>query len=165
MDFIFEYNPLRSTTLAGKILPLLSSLFLSADEIRSVVKNVSSAIQVLDLLILVSAGWLLVPAVGIMYNFAYPYIKEEKERVLKRMSTTFSSADDSDDEEDDEQQQLSPYEVSYMKLIAQMLSQVARLSLLVYACDCFVSNSQHVSCTNYCKRCSSVSTCCVGRCI
>jgi hypothetical protein len=133
-------------------------MFLSADEIRSVVKNVSSAIQVLDLLILVSAGWLLVPAVGIMYNFAHPYIKDEKERVLKRMGTTFSSADDSDDEEEeDEQQQLSPYELSYMKLIAQMLSQVARLSLLVYACDCFVSNSQHISCTNYCRRCSPIS--------
>jgi hypothetical protein len=142
MDYIFQYNPLRSTTLAGKILPLLSSLFLSTDEIQSVIKNVSSAIQVLDLLILVSTGWLLVPAVGIVYNFVYPFIQEEKERVLKRMGTTFASADDSDDEEDDDQHQLSPYDRSYMKLIAQMLSQVARLSLLVYACDCFVSCRQ-----------------------
>lgn len=87
------------------------------------------------------------PAVGIIYDFAYPYIKVEKERVFKRMGTTISSADDSDDEEEEEQQQLSPYELSYVKLIAQMLSQVARLSLLVYACDCFVSHLQHVSCT------------------
>lgn len=139
MDNIFQYNPLRSTTLAGKILPLISSLFLSTEEIRSVVKNVASAIQILDLLILLSCGWLLVPAIGFLYNFIYPYIHEEKERVMKRLGTSFASGEESDDE--DEGHHLSPYERSYVKLIACMLSQLATLSLLVYACDCFVSVS------------------------
>jgi hypothetical protein len=134
MDHLFQYNPLRSTTLAGKIQPLLSSLLLSTEEIHVIFNNVSSAIQLVDLIVLCALGWMVVPALGAVYAVVYPFVEEKKKSVMKTMGTF-----DDDESEDGDEDGLTPYQRSYVYLFADHLSQMAKLGLLVYACDCIVS--------------------------
>lgn len=134
MEHLFQHSPLKSTTLVGKIQPLLSFFILSTEEVHGVIKHVSSSIQLIDVIVLLSLGWLLVPTIGVVYNLLYPYVKEKKKNMMKKIGTF---DDDTVDSEDDER---TPYQRSYLFLVVNAMSQLAMLSLLVYACDCFVSN-------------------------
>ena len=78
-----------------------------------------------DLLVLFIFGWLFVPYTRIIYTFLRFGIKSNKECGSEKK-------DDGDDVVD------KKFETSILYFIVDHLSQVARLAVLVYACDCVV---------------------------
>ena len=98
--------------LAGQIEPIISNFILSRDEVHSIIKQVSAILSVIDLAILFAFGWLLVPYARIIYSFVHTKTK-------------------GDTDEDS-------FENTYIFFAVDLLKQIARLALLVYACDCVV---------------------------
>lgn len=130
-DYTINEMP-RQSILAGHIAPFIESFMLSKDDLRAIVQNVSAILSVVDLAVLFVFGWLLVPYVRIIYNFIYTghHIPKEKSLDKKEVSE--------EDEEDDEG---DIFDRSYVFFISDHLSQIAKLALLVYACDCGVSET------------------------
>lgn len=130
-------KPLKfHSTLAGKISPFLHSLLLSRDDLHAIATNVSNMLHVIDLSVLIVLGWMLVPATAAVYSFAQSVNGGGKVVQSERKK----GGDDLDGEEDAEEGDgTTKYQRSYVCLLADHLSQMARLALLVYACDCIVS--------------------------
>ena len=118
--------------LAGHFEQIIESFLLSRDDFHSAVENVSAFLSAVDLAILITFGWLLVPYTRIIYSFI----------IVKR-----GNKKDDDDNKTmkgeetgrEEKENKNIFENSYVFLVVDHLSQIARLALLVYACDCVVS--------------------------
>ena len=113
----------RHFALAGQISTVLDRLILSREDFQSIVQHVSSILSMVDLIVLFIFGWLLVPYTRIIYPFFRLGIKSNNE------CGTETKGDVDDDEK---------FETSILYLIVDHLSQIARLAVLVYACDCVV---------------------------
>ncbi|KAL7467592.1 hypothetical protein ACHAXS_007834 [Conticribra weissflogii] len=136
---------LEKSALAGKIKPIVSSLFLlSKEDFTAIVQNVGEIANGIDLAVLCALGWGLVPCLGIVYSFLYGGVvgnavksKGKKGISLKRDGEGEECTEDcdggGDDDDDDES-----YHKSYLFLLSDHIAQMARLALLVYACDCIV---------------------------
>jgi small-conductance mechanosensitive channel len=125
----------NSSALAGKINSTFRALFvLSKDDIDAILTNVCEAIHVIDLIVLCAIGWLCVPTVGVVYAFLDKAAEKGKKKIKRVASTITSRRADSttrlDSEEDDDS-----YENSYTYQMAVLVSQMAKLALLVYLCD------------------------------
>ena len=107
--------------LAGQIEPIISNFILSRDEVHSVIEQVSAILSVIDLAVLFAFGWLLVPYARMIYSFVHTKTKRE------------SNKKDSKNDDDSED-----FENTYIFFAVDLLKQIARLALLVYACDCVV---------------------------
>ena len=99
----------RQSALAGQIAPIVESLVLSAEDVQDIVQHVSAILSLVDLAVLFAFGWLLVPAVRAVHSFATSVANNDKN-----------------------------FESSYAFIVTDHLGQIARLALLVYACDVFV---------------------------
>ncbi len=124
----------NSSALAGKINSTFRALFvLSKDDVDAMLVNIYEAIHVIDLIVLCAIGWLFVPTVGVVYAFLDKAAEKGKKKI-KRVASTITSRKDSstslDSEEDD-----GSYENSYTYQFAVLVSQMAKLALLVYLCD------------------------------
>lgn len=112
--------------LAGQIAPIVESLMLSRDEIHKVIQQVTDVLSAVDLAVLFAFGWLLVPYTRIIYDFVNTKTvvptKEEKD-------TTDTSTEENEE---------NHFESTYLFFVVDHLKQIARLALLVYACDCVV---------------------------
>ncbi|KAL9185830.1 hypothetical protein ACHAXT_003607 [Thalassiosira profunda] len=100
----------RQSALAGHIAPIVESLVLSVDDVHAIVQHVSAILSFVDLAVLFSFGWLLVPLARVMHSF---------------VTSSVANKD-------------KGFESSYAFIVADHLGQIARLALLVYACDVFV---------------------------
>ena len=110
--------------LAGQIEPIVSNFILSRDEVHSIIEQVSAILSVIDLAVLFAFGWLLVPYTRMIYSFVHTKTKgDSKEKDNKN--------DDTDNDEEN-------FENTYIFFAVDLLKQIARLALLVYACDCVV---------------------------
>jgi hypothetical protein len=116
----------RHSALAGQISPILDRIILSREDFHSIVQHVSSILSMVDLLVLFIFGWLLVPYTRIIYPFLRFGIKSNKDCGSEKK-------DDVDDVVDNKK-----FETSILYFVVDHLSQVARLAVLVYACDCVV---------------------------
>ena len=100
---------------------------LSRDEIHKVIQQVTDVLSAVDLAVLFAFGWLLVPYTRIIYDFVNTKTvvptKEEKD-------TTDTSTEENEE---------NHFESTYLFFVVDHLKQIARLALLVYACDCVVS--------------------------
>lgn len=120
----------QSSALAGQIAPIINSLRLSREDLQTIVQHVSSTLSVVDLLVLFVFGWLLVPYTRIIYPFF-------------RMGIKSTKGSDSEKEEGEEGKRSAKdgnveFESSIVYFIFRHLSEIARLAVLVYACDCLV---------------------------
>ena len=107
--------------LAGQIEPIISNFILSRDEVHSIIEQVSAILSVIDLAVLFAFGWLLVPYARMIYSFVHTKTKGES---IKK-----------DNKNDDDTED---FENTYIFFVVDLLRQIARLALLVYACDCLV---------------------------
>jgi hypothetical protein len=82
-----------------------------------------------DLLVLFVFGWLLVPYTRIIYPFF---------RIKTKTKEGCSSEKKCDDDEAERRIEKNEFETSFLFFIVDHCSQVARLAVLVYACDCVV---------------------------
>ena len=130
----------NSSHLAGKINSTFQAFaLLSREDIQNIFANVYEAIHAIDSICLCSIGWLFVPAMGFVYsvlNKAAEKGKKEIKRVTSRAGEPKSMDSDSDREEEEESD--DSYENSYMYHFAVIVSQIAKLALLVYLGDIFV---------------------------
>lgn len=104
----------RQSAIAGKIAPIIESFILSIDDLHAIIRHVSAIISSVDLVVLIAFGWLLVPSMRIIYSF----VNGTTDKVNKENEDSF--------------------EKSYLYFVTDHLSQISRLALLVYACDCLV---------------------------
>ena len=129
------------SAIAGKIQPIISSLFLlSKDDLHAIIHNVYDMCNMVDLVVLVSFGWLLVPAMGVVYDYSTKAHNGSK-RSKGSDDDAKDDTKDKNDEDDihiDHGQTLLKYQNSYLFLMAHHLSEMSRLALLVYAGDCIV---------------------------
>lgn len=116
--------------LAGQIAPVLESLFLSRDDFRTVFHHVYAILHAKDLAVLVAFGWLLVPSARMVYERSFA--NNADAAATKRSK----SLDKGGGEENEE---IGGYEGSWFSFAVDSLSQMFRLAMLVYACDCVVS--------------------------
>lgn len=120
----------RQSALAGHIVPIIESFILSKDDLHAIVQHVSAILSLVDLAVLFAFGWLLVPYVRIIYSVLYA--GNSKKHLKKKED------ENKDEEEEEEEEGENSFERSYVFLVSDHLSQIARLALLVYACDCVV---------------------------
>ena len=111
----------RPSVLAGKILPIIESFVLSRDDVHAIIEQVSAILSAVDLAVLFAFGWLLVPYARVVYSF----VTRGEDSAKKKLDYK---------EENDE----GGFEGSKLYIISDHLSQIARLAMLVYACDCVV---------------------------
>ena len=111
----------RPSVLAGKVLPIIESFVLSRDDVHAIIEQVSAILSVVDLAVLFAFGWLLVPYARVVYSF----VTRGEDSAKKKLDYK---------EENDE----GGFEGSKLYIISDHLSQIARLAMLVYACDCVV---------------------------
>lgn len=118
--------------LVGHFEQIIESFLLSRDDFHNAVENVSAFLSAVDLAILITFGWLLVPYARIIYSFIIVKGGNKKEdddnKTMKGEETGR-----------EEKENKNIFENSYVFLVVDHLSQIARLALLVYACDCVVS--------------------------
>lgn len=112
----------RPSVLAGKILPIIESFVLSSDDLHAIIEQVSAILSAVDLAVLFAFGWLLVPYARVVYSF------------VTRGEDSAKKKKGDDKEENDE----GGFEGSKVYIVSDHLSQIARLAMLVYACDCVV---------------------------
>jgi len=108
--------------LAGQIEPIISNFILSRDEVHSIIEQVSAILSVIDLAVLFAFGWLLVPYTRMIYSFVNTKTKGDSKKS--------NNKNDDNDEEN--------FENTYIFFAVDLFKQIARLALLVYACDCVV---------------------------
>ena len=118
--------------LVGNFEQIIERFLLSSDDFHNAVENVSAFLSAVDLAILITFGWLLVPYARIIYSFIIVKGGNKKEdddnKTMKGEETGR-----------EEKENKNIFENSYVFLVVDHLSQIARLALLVYACDCVVS--------------------------
>jgi len=124
----------RQSALVGQIAPLLDSLILSREDLESIVQHVSSTLSAVDLLVLFVFGWLLVPYTRIIY----PFIRIKTTTKTKKVGSSVTKDDDDEAESERRSEEKNEFETSILFFIVDHCSQVARLAVLVYACDCVV---------------------------
>lgn len=124
----------RQSALVGQIAPLLDSLILSREDLESIVQHVSSTLSAVDLLVLFVFGWLLVPYTRIIY----PFIRRKTTTKTKKVGSSVKKDDDDEAESERRSEEKNEFETSILFFIVDHCSQVARLAVLVYACDCVV---------------------------
>eukprot|EP00571_Detonula_confervacea_P014465 CAMPEP_0172305462 /NCGR_PEP_ID=MMETSP1058-20130122/6743_1 /TAXON_ID=83371 /ORGANISM="Detonula confervacea, Strain CCMP 353" /LENGTH=386 /DNA_ID=CAMNT_0013017063 /DNA_START=77 /DNA_END=1237 /DNA_ORIENTATION=- len=107
----------RQSAIAGQIAPIIESFILSIDDLHAIIRHVSDILSAVDLAVLIAFGWLMVPFIRIIYSFINAATKSNK-------------ASDKKNEDS--------FEKSYLYFVSDHLSQISRLALLVYACDCVV---------------------------
>ena len=118
----------RQSALAGQIEPIIESFLLSADDLHNIIEHVSAILSAVDLAVLFVFGWLLVPYTRVVYNFI-------------NVKSTGVAKDDRKDEGKEE----NVFENSYVFFVVDHIGQIAKLALLVYACDCVVRIT-HIMC-------------------
>ena len=112
----------RQSVLAGHIAPIIESFVLSKDDFHAVIQHVSATLSIIDLAVLFVFGWLLIPSLEIVHSFIKTFTKRDKNKEMKRSGSDVV-----------ENEFKRPY-----FFVVDNLSQIARLSLVVYACDCMV---------------------------
>ena len=111
----------RPSVLAGKIVPIIESFVLSRDDVHAIIEQVSSILSAVDLAVLFAFGWLLVPYARAVYSF-----------VTRGEDSAKKKGDDKEENDG------GGFEGSKVYIVSDHLSQIARLAMLVYACDCVV---------------------------
>ena len=123
----------RQSALVGRFAPIFDSLVLSREDVASIVQHVSSILSAVDILVLFVFGWLLVPYTRIIYPFLF--------RVRTKPNKDCGSDSEKTGDEEGTRSQKNGYnefENSVLYFIIDHLSQIARLAVLVYVCDCLV---------------------------
>lgn len=123
----------RQSALVGRFAPIFDSLVLSREDVASIVQHVSSILSAVDILVLFVFGWLLVPYTRIIYSFLF--------RVRTKPNKECGSDSEKPGGEEGTRSQKNGYnefENSVLYFIIDHLSQIARLAVLVYVCDCLV---------------------------
>ena len=116
----------RQSLLAGQIFPVIHAVSQSSCDLHSIVQHVSSILSVVDIGVLITLGWLLVPFLEIVIRVATNKVPLVSSDERKRGSTGRKTEEEG-------------FERSYLFILIDHLSQSARLALLVYTFDCVVS--------------------------
>lgn len=132
---------LEKSTLAGKIKPIVSTVFqLSKEDFTAIAQNVGEIASGIDLAVLCALGWGLVPFVGVVYSFCYSGLIGTSVKLNGKNGISSKSDVDGDGDGDEDSDDDESYHKSYSFLFSDHIAQMARLALLVYACDCIVSS-------------------------
>jgi small-conductance mechanosensitive channel len=110
------------TAFAGKFFPILSKLVISPKKARKIWKEVSTVIDMSDLVFIFFIGWLLVPLVR------FPY-----ERLGNVEVTTLDKAEVI---EGKQKRKHIPFSGTYVYLYLDHLSRACKVAALVYLIDC-----------------------------
>jgi hypothetical protein len=137
----------RQSALAGQIAPIVQSLNLSRNDLLAIVEHLSGILCALDLVVLFGLGWLLVPYTRIVHSFFNATIMKNKvegspdaeDEAVNGAALSGPRASGNKNEESIDEDR-HRFERTYLFFAADSLSQIARLALLVYACDCLVSD-------------------------
>jgi len=136
----------RQSALAGQIAPIIRSLNLSRNDLLAIVEHLSGILCALDLIVLFGLGWLLVPYTRIVHSFFNAKIMKnrveapdaEDKAVNGALLSPRTSGKMNEESIDGDRNR---FEKTYLFFAVDSLSQIARLALLVYACDCLVSDA------------------------
>jgi len=116
-------------SLAGKIQPHIVKLYVDTSEMREIGRELLSAIDLVDVFLLILFGMFTIPMGRVVYNYfeKCPTLRDESKhsRILKQEPSSMKVVAKVDD-----------YYDSVTYAIARMLQQVARLAALVYWFDC-----------------------------
>jgi len=115
----------RQSALVGQIAPIIEGFILSKDDVHAIIQHISAVFSFVDLVVLFVLGWLLVPYAHIIRSFFKGATKKDNATTKRKM--------------DGKEEDGGSFENSKTFFVVDHLSQIARLALLVYACDCVVS--------------------------
>lgn len=114
----------RQSALVGQIAPIIEGFILSKDDVHAIIQHISAVFSFVDLVVLFVLGWLLVPYAHIIRSFFKGATKKDNATTKRKM--------------DGKEEDGGSFENSKTFFVVDHLSQIARLALLVYACDCVV---------------------------
>lgn len=126
-------SAMASSALAGKISSICQVSGLSRDEIHQILSNVYQVIHAFDLIVLLTFGWLFVPAMGVVYA-----VLNEGKGKIKRVASRNELKKNASSVVGQQDENSCGYESSYIYQFAVHVSQMAKLAILVYICDIVV---------------------------
>jgi small-conductance mechanosensitive channel len=115
----------QQSTIAGQIRPVFQKLRVSKEQMAGILEGIKSVAQVGDIALLIIVGWVLLPLMQLWY-----------ERLMNNTAYLVAASTSGDmEEKDDGTFAIKPFEKRKIYHFFKVLSEMARLAMLVYMAD------------------------------
>ena len=115
----------QQSTIAGQIRPMLQKFKVDKDQMAGIVEGIKSVAQIGDITLLIVVGWVLLPLMKLWYD-----------RLMSNTTNLVAASTSGDiSEEADGTLTYKPFEKRKIYHFFKVLSEMARLAMLVYVAD------------------------------